>query len=81
MTHYTPEQAALLEDFKQQATAKGWEFFALVGDPLSGMGASVFGTTPDSPSDSAARQARQAHIEWELQHGIDPNHNRNESTS
>ncbi|MFA5987341.1 MAG: hypothetical protein WC797_01670 [Candidatus Paceibacterota bacterium] len=72
----TKEQADLLDGFKQRAKELGLEFFALVGDPKTGTGASVFGTTPDSSAESAARHARKAHVEWENQHGIDPNHSR-----
>ncbi len=74
--NYTKEQAELLEEFKQKAKEFGLEFFALVGDPKTGTGASVFGTTDESLEDSAARHARQAHEEWEKAHGIDSEHDR-----
>jgi hypothetical protein len=74
--HCTEEQAQLLEEFQQKFKAFNWEFFAVVGDPKAGTGASIFGTTSESPVDSAARHARNAHIEWEVQHGIDPLHSR-----
>jgi len=35
-----------------------------------------FGTTPETPEDSAARNARKAHMEWEVQHRVDPYHSR-----
>jgi len=73
---YTKEQADLLEEFKQKAKGFGLEFFAVVGDPKTGTGASVYGTVSDSPVDGVARHARQAHIEWEIKHGIDPKHSR-----
>lgn len=74
--HYTEEQAELLELFKEKAVAMGCEFFAVIGDPSTGKGASVFGTTPKSSQDGAARNARNAHIQWEIKHGIDANHDR-----
>ncbi len=72
----TLEQAQLLEEFRRRAKRLHYEFFAVLGNPKDGSGGSVFGTTSESPTDSAARHARRAHIEWELQHGIDPYHNR-----
>jgi len=74
--NYTKEQADILEEFKQKAQGYGFEFFALVGDPKTGTGASVFGTTPETPEDNAARNARKAHMEWEVQHHVDPYHSR-----
>jgi len=75
-SNYTKEQAELLEEFKQKAKALGLEFFALAANPKTGTGASVFGTIPESSEDSAARHARQAHMEWETAHGVDPEHSR-----
>lgn len=77
--NYTKEQAELLEEFKQKSKILGFEFFALVSDPKKGTGASVFGTTSESSEDSAARHARQAHKDWEIQHGVDPHHSRDNS--
>lgn len=71
---YTKEQADLLDDFKNKADLLGLEYFALVGDPKTGTGASVYKGIGE---DSAARNARKAHEKWEIKHGINPNHSRN----
>lgn len=63
----------MLAEFKEKADALGLEYFAVVGDPKDGTGASVYGA---STPDSAARNAREAHIKWELAHEINPKHNR-----
>ena len=72
---YTKEQADLLDNFKNKAEELGFEYFALVGDPKTGTGASVSSSIGE---DSAARNARMAHKKWEIEHGIDPNHSRND---
>lgn len=70
---FTQEQADLLAEFKEKADKLGLEYFAVVGDPRDHTGASVYSAqTPES----AARNARKAHIEWEKKHGIDPEHSR-----
>lgn len=69
--HHTKEQADLLNEFKEKADKLGLEYFAVVSDSKDGTGASIYSAkTPDS----AARNARKAHIKWELENGIDPNH-------
>lgn len=71
--NFKQEQADLLQEFKEKADKLGYEYFAVVGDPKDHTGASVYSAqTPDS----AARNARKAHIEWEIAHGIDPEHSR-----
>ncbi|HRY62826.1 MAG TPA: hypothetical protein P5056_03605 [Candidatus Paceibacterota bacterium] len=71
--NFTQEQADLLQEFKEKADKLGLEYFAVVGDPNDGTGASVYSAkTPES----AARNAREAHIEWEKRHSIDPEHSR-----
>jgi len=70
---FTKEQADLLEDFKKKADALGLEYFAVVGDPKDGTGASIYSAVT---AESAARNARKAHIKWEIEHGIDPEHKR-----
>lgn len=71
--NFKQEQADLLAEFKEKADHLGLEYFAVVGDPDDGTGASVYSA---STSDSAARNAREAHIKWELEHEIDPEHSR-----
>lgn len=69
--HYSKEQIDLLNEFKKKATKLGFEFFAVVSDPKTRKGASVYsGLTKDG----AAKNAREAHIKWELKNGIDSNH-------
>jgi hypothetical protein len=75
----TPDQARMLEEFRQKAKSLGYEFFALVADPDNGTGASVFGTVDASRPDSPARHARNAHMSWETDHGIDPHHSRDDA--
>lgn len=71
---YTKEQVDLLDDFKNKADKLGFEYFALVGDPKTNIGASIYKAIGE---DSAARNAREAHKKWEIEHGIDPDHDRN----
>ncbi len=70
---FTKEQDNLLNEFKNKADGLGLEYFAVVSDPIDNTGASVYSAfTPDS----AARNARKAHTEWEIKHNIDPDHYR-----
>jgi hypothetical protein len=64
----------LLAEFKEKADVLGLEYFAFVGDSTDGTGASVYSA---STPESAARNAREAHVERKKKHGIDPKHSRN----
>ena len=63
----------LLNRFHAEADDHGYEFFAVAGHPDTNEGASTFAArTPNSP----ARNARQAHMRWEVENGVDPHHDR-----
>jgi hypothetical protein len=62
---------SLVQEFRDRAKQEGHDdFFAVVGGKGKG-GASVYSATSKN---SAARNARQAHMEWERKNGIDTDH-------
>jgi len=65
------QQRELLLEFRDRALALGLNIFAVV-EPEGSSGASIFAAR-HSPL-GAAHHARKQHIQWELDHGIDPTH-------
>jgi 2'-5' RNA ligase len=66
----------MLHRFRDEMKGSDLDFFLVAGKPGSNVGGSVYQAT--SP-DSAARNARKAHMGWERAQGIDPYHDASKS--
>lgn len=70
----TMTAAQLMDHFRDLAKQHNFpSFFAVAGKGNDG--ASTF-SSPKDMGDTAARNAREAHVEWEKKHDIDPDHDR-----
>lgn len=66
------QQRKLLLDIQRRAKLLGLNIFAVVEPQNGSTGASIYSATGNP--DGAVRHARAAHVEWEKNHGHDPNH-------
>jgi hypothetical protein len=59
---------------RKQSEARGYSLFAVAADPLTNLGSSIYHNTLPKTHENAVYMARQAHVQWEKSHGIDPDH-------
>jgi hypothetical protein len=65
------ELIVLLENIRNDLDERGLEYFLVASVPGSDIGASIYN---GRSKNGAAKNARQAHIAWEHERGLDPDH-------
>ena len=75
----TASAIELVDRFRDEARAQGYSFFAVAAKGKDG--ASVFRASGNGVAGNAARNARRAHMEFEVKHGIDPDHERTKTAA
>ena len=73
---FDKESAAFCDEIKASARKKKLRVFVVVYNPATGSGSSYTSETNDLDQDNPVKRSRQAHTEWETEHGINPDHER-----